>query len=90
MLGSNLASTLLSHSVGTAYHELGQFERAIEDYDAAILLNPQFAEAYGNRASVYSLLKKGAEAKRDLDHALQLGFAPDSLDRDLDIAKDRR
>jgi len=75
---------------GTAYHELGQFERAIEDYDATILLNPQFAEAYANRALVYSLLKRDAEAKRDLDHALQLGFAPDFLEGDLELAKDRR
>ena len=31
---------------GSSYHRLGQNERAIEDYDEAIKLDPDNAEAY--------------------------------------------
>ena len=32
-----------------AYNNLGQYERAIQDYDEAIRLNPQVAMLYYNR-----------------------------------------
>ena len=34
------------------FAELGQFDMAIENYDAAIALNPRYADAYLNRANV--------------------------------------
>ena len=39
---------------GLAYDNLGQYVLAIEDYDAAIRLDPQFAEAYNNRGADYA------------------------------------
>ena len=33
---------------GTSYHRLGQYQRAIEDYDKAIELDPSRAEEYNN------------------------------------------
>ena len=35
---------------GRAYSDLGEPRRGIQDYDQAILLNPNYAEAVNNRA----------------------------------------
>ncbi len=43
---------------GIAYHKKGQYNRAIQDYDKAIEINPQYADAYNNRGVVY-LMKLG-------------------------------
>ena len=48
---------------GTAYGRKGQLDRAIEDFDQAIRLNPNYAAAFNNRGSAYS-------AKGDLDGAI--------------------
>ncbi len=37
---------------GTAYDELKKHEKAIEDYNKAIALNPEFATAYANRGMI--------------------------------------
>ena len=55
--------------------ETGQAMRAIEDYTAAIQLNPQLGEAFYNRATAFAVLGKTIEAKQDLDQAQTLGFA---------------
>jgi tetratricopeptide (TPR) repeat protein len=34
---------------GNAYSDKGDLERAIQDYDQAIRLNPQYATAFNNR-----------------------------------------
>ena len=52
---------------GNAYAKLGQYQRAIEDYDEAICLDPEFARAYTNRARAYSLLGEDKEAQEDRD-----------------------
>ena len=67
---------------GSAYYQLGQTERAVEDYDQAIDLGPRSAEFYANRAFAYELLNRDDEAQRDLERAIQLGFDPDSLGQD--------
>jgi protein O-mannosyl-transferase len=38
---------------GGAYAKLGQYQQAIEDYNAAILLKPDYAEAYNSRGFAY-------------------------------------
>ena len=38
---------------GFAYDNLGQHERAIEDYDETIRLDPQYVKAYNNRGNAY-------------------------------------
>ncbi|MGB7531348.1 MAG: tetratricopeptide repeat protein, partial [Halobacteriota archaeon] len=43
---------------GVAYHELKPHEEAIEDYNKAIELNPNFTEAYNNRGIAYHKLNK--------------------------------
>jgi len=49
-----------------------EVERAIEDYDEAIRLNPQDAEAYYNRGTAYLDLGQFERAIQDLDEAIRL------------------
>jgi tetratricopeptide (TPR) repeat protein len=44
---------------------MGQYERAIQDYNKALEINPQFASAYKNRGLAYQALGKTAEADGD-------------------------
>src|SRR5262249_42968739 len=39
---------------GIAYNRKRQYPRAIEDFDQAIRLNPNFAAAYGGRGNAYT------------------------------------
>ena len=52
-------------NLGLTYLDLGQYERAIEDFDEAIRLNPQSAIAYNNRGVAYERLGKTREAELD-------------------------
>jgi tetratricopeptide (TPR) repeat protein len=56
-----------------AYNNLGQYERAIQDYDEAIRLNPQVAMLYYNRGGSYEALGKTKEVERDFQKAKELG-----------------
>ncbi len=55
-----------------AFRELGRFDRAITDYDAAIQLDPGYAAAYHNRALAYGRLDQYERAIVDFNRALQL------------------
>ena len=57
---------------GTAKDELGHFEGAISDYDQAIRLDPEYANAYNNRGNAKSDLGKHFEAISDYDQAIRL------------------
>ena len=57
---------------GNAYLNLNQYERAIQDYNKAIQLNPNYFEAYNNRGWAYYCLKKYQQALKDFDKALEL------------------
>ena len=61
---------------GIAYRNLGQEERAIEDYDEAIRLDPEYALAYNNRGVAYQAIGKSIEAERDFARAKELGYGP--------------
>jgi tetratricopeptide (TPR) repeat protein len=50
----------------------GSPSEAISNYDKAISLNPQFAEAYGNRGRANYEVGSFTEAVRDLTHAIRL------------------
>jgi len=49
-------------SRGNAYSELGQPQRAIEDYTTAVQLDPDDAMAYSNRAVAYKALGQSQQA----------------------------
>ena len=59
---------------GFLYHELGQYERAIEDYSETIRLDPRVADAYYNRGLAYQSLGKSEDAERDFQKAKDLGY----------------
>jgi Flp pilus assembly protein TadD len=51
---------------------LGQYQRAIQDYDIAISLNLRYALAYSNRGIAFAKLGQAGNAKVDLGKAFQL------------------
>jgi tetratricopeptide (TPR) repeat protein len=57
---------------GVAYKFKGEYERALEDYDQAILLNPNFANAHNNRGVIYRLKGEYDRAIRDYSEAIWL------------------
>jgi len=57
---------------GVAHKFKGEYDRALEDYDQAILLNPSFASAYNNRGVIYRLKGEYDRAITDYDQAIWL------------------
>jgi len=57
---------------GNAYAELNEHERAIEDYNKTIELDPNDAKAYYNRGLAYAELNKYEQAIEDYDKAIEL------------------
>lgn len=57
---------------GLALSLKGQFERSIDDYDAAIRIEPNFAVALNNRAWAYHKWGKGAKGLADVEKSLAL------------------
>ena len=60
---------------GVYYYVIGELNRALEDYTAAINLNPgSFANrfAHRNRASVYIMLKEYSKALTDVNTAIRM------------------
>jgi tetratricopeptide (TPR) repeat protein len=56
---------------GFAYAKKGDFERALEDYNAAIRFNPLNAVFYANRGYVYEAQKKKKDAIDEFKTALR-------------------
>lgn len=57
---------------GVAYQNLGQNERAIQDFNKAIEFNPNLAEAYNNRGIAYAQLGNFKQAISDVSKAIEL------------------
>ncbi len=57
---------------GNAYNDLGEHQRAIEDLNEAIRLDPKLAMAYNNRGISYGNLGEHQRAIEDYDEALRL------------------
>ncbi len=57
---------------GVAKSDLGDKQGAISDYDLAIAINPQLAQAYNNRGSAKSDLGNNQEAIGDYDLAIAI------------------
>jgi len=63
---------------GASYRNLNRYNQAIEDYDAAIRLNPEYATAFYNRGIAYDRKGFYGLAIDDFDTAIQLN--PDLSD----------
>jgi tetratricopeptide (TPR) repeat protein len=57
---------------GSARDSLGDIPGAIEDYDAALRLDPEMGAAYYNRANAYFSLDDYAKAIKDYDQAVRI------------------
>ncbi|PAY16774.1 hypothetical protein CKO51_24855 [Rhodopirellula sp. SM50] len=57
---------------GEAHFEMGQFEKAISDYDVAIRLNPQDSMLFKRRGEAYRALGKHETAMADFEVAIRL------------------
>src|ERR1700687_2230729 len=57
---------------GTAYLGKGDNDRAIEDYDQAIRLDPNYANAFNSRGVAYQNKGDNARAIQDYDQAIRL------------------
>jgi Flp pilus assembly protein TadD len=64
---------------------LEKYQRAIKDFNSAIRLKPNYADAYDNRGKAYMKLRKTNLGCRDLNKACKLGNC-----KGLEFAKDRR
>jgi tetratricopeptide (TPR) repeat protein len=77
---------------GASYRNMNRYNQAIEDYDAAIRLNPEYATAYYNRGIAYDRKGFHGLAIDDFDTAIRLN--PDLSDaynqRGLAYVKDGR
>lgn len=67
------------YATGVELHETGNLLEAIVEYGEAIRLDPELAKAYANRALAYTELGKDAEAARDAEKAIELGYDPTLL-----------
>ncbi|MBI2713815.1 MAG: tetratricopeptide repeat protein [Rhizobiales bacterium] len=68
--GKNLAVKFSNR--GLAYNDKGQTDRAIQDYDQAIRLNPNYANAFYNRGNAYDDKGQTDRAIQDYDQAIKL------------------
>jgi tetratricopeptide (TPR) repeat protein len=57
---------------GIAYRRAGDIERAVNDYDEAIRLNPGAADAFNNRGNAWRARGQFERALRDYDEAIRL------------------
>jgi len=73
----------LYNLLGQAQYRLGQRLEAIKNFDQAIALDPNFADAHGNRANILVDVDMPDEALKSFDRALALNptSGPDWLNR---------
>ena len=60
------------HNLGLTYYNLREKEKALENLNRAIILNPKYAYAYGSRGTVYKDKGEKEKALVDLRKAADL------------------
>lgn len=70
-LANDRRATVLNDRA-VAYARIGQFKQALDDYNRAIGLFPEYAAAYNNRGNALLTLSQPAEAVKDFDRAVLL------------------
>ena len=83
---TRMGLALAFHNRGVAFHQLGDYQRAIQDYDTGLRYQPTDAYVdYTNRGRAYVGLNQHQRAIEDFDTALSLntGFAQAYFERGL-------
>lgn len=57
---------------GSAYGVSGEYQSALADFNAALTINPQFSQAYANRALILVRMKRLPDALADYDRAINI------------------
>lgn len=57
---------------GAAYGQAGEYEKALNDFNAALSVSPQYYQAYANRALIFSRGNKLDQALADYNQALRI------------------
>lgn len=68
---SDVNAADILYNIGEIYRQQGEFERALEAFQAAIAANPEFAAAYLGQARARLALDAKADVLPDLDLALE-------------------
>jgi len=71
---SNVAEKMVNEAIVKVAN--GEDDRAIRDYNKAIELKPDCAEAYNNRGNAYEKKGEYERAKEDYRKACELGYKP--------------
>lgn len=72
---------------GNTYDEMKQYEKAIEDFNEALRLEPSSAKAYAGRGYSYFCIGRYADAVQDAKRADQL--APGSADLVFELLREK-
>jgi len=62
----------IHNNIGLAYDRLGRFEAALEELNAALLLDPDYAEVHNNLAVTYHKMGMTDKAEKELREAIRL------------------
>ena len=68
--GNGLAAIYFNR--GVTWYEMGNYDRAIQDYNEAIKLNPNFEQAFFNRGNAFDEHEQFDRAIQDYDRAIAL------------------
>jgi len=63
---------LVYYNLGNAYSKKGELDKAISQYKRALILKPNYAEAYNNLGSVYTIKGRLDEALAEIEQALAI------------------
>lgn len=66
----NQGDALVFNNLGNVYEKLEQLDGAVENYDRAVSLRSDYAQAYYNRARTYALKQDEERAVADYDKAI--------------------
>jgi tetratricopeptide (TPR) repeat protein len=72
---------------GIYYHYQGNYEKAIELYQKAIAINPEFYEAYNSLGAAYSAMQQWEKAIQAIEKSLQINPRNQSAINNLEWAK---
>lgn len=88
-LRSDFKVAIVWNNKGVALSRLGKYAEAIEAYENALLLDPNYSCVWNNKGVVLSRLGKYQEAVEAYDHALLLEPVKSGLGRDQQISNSR-